>query len=236
VTVHDTVATALRIGALEFAAKAARVLRPRAPVAGEPWLVRTPVGIKYVGRGFDSGQFERYAPRTTAPPDSFSWDDLLLPPDLLRDEFTHCGEPITHSPHFRLMQEMREGRPDAGSEYIRLCASGTLDARRAFAVDVAALSREFRAREEAFAARGETDVYVFGARRRGGRDVYVIADGKHRAAQAALSGDLRALRLRVVSDDVLAHPFFRKIYDAVMAGSDESFSANRRMVRLLRHE
>jgi hypothetical protein len=232
---HRTAAP-VRIAALELAARAARVLHPRAPVPGEPWLVETRVGIKYVGRGFDSREFARFVVHTVAPaPESFSWDDLLLPPDLLRDEFTHCGQSITRSPHIGFMREIQDGRAGGGSEYVRLCAKGTLDARRAFALDAAAFARVFRARCDELAARGVVHVHVFGARRLREREVYVIADGKHRAAQAALGGDVRCLRLHVVADDVLAQPFFRKIYGAVLSAG-ASYSVNRDMVKLLRHE
>jgi hypothetical protein len=236
VNAHDTDAP-FKIVALELAARAARVLHPGGPVPGEPWLVRTAVGIKYIGRGFDSRQFARYVVRTLAPaPGSFSWDDLRLSPDLLRDEFTHCGAPITQSPHLRFMREVRDGRADADSEYVRLCASGTLDARRGFAADPAVLVRQFHARADELAGRREADVHVFTPRKYEGREVYVIADGKHRAALAALSGDVSRLRLHVVSDEVLAHDFFRRIYGAVMVASEKSYSVNQQMVKLLRHE
>lgn len=225
----------IRVAALELAAKAAWKLHPGSPAPGEPWLVHTRAGIKYVGRSFDSSQFQRYVMRTLdGLPSGFAWEDLVLPPDLLRDEYTHAGSPITHSPHFRLMQELRDNVPGKGAAYARLCRAGTLDARRGFDVDIDALSATFRDRAAAIARSGEIDVVVFPPRRLENRDVYVIADGKHRAALGAVIGDTRPLRLHIVSEDVLAHSFFRKTYDAVMSASKKRFAVNQRMVELLR--
>jgi hypothetical protein len=225
----------LRVAALELAAKAAWKLHPGSPAPGEPWLVHTRAGIKYVGRGFHSSQFDKYVMRTLdGLPSEFAWDDLVLPPDLLRDEYTHAGEPITRSPHFRLMQELRDNVPGKASEYARLCRTGTLDARRGFAVDIDDLASKFRERAREVARNGEVDVRVFPPCRLADRDVYMIADGKHRAALAAVFGDTRPLRLSIISDDVLAHPFFRKIYDAVMAAPKKRFAVNQRMVEILR--
>jgi hypothetical protein len=236
-TANTTTSPSMKIAALELVARAARRLHPGSPVPGEPWLVQTGAGIKYIGRGFDSRHFDRYVVRTVERvPDAFSWDDLLISPDLLRDPFTHTGKPITRSPHFRLMQEIRDGRLGPDSEYIGLCAAGTLDARRGFAADPTALTRQFHGRAKELAARGEAAIHVFGPRQHEGREVYVIADGKHRAAQAALSMDTACLRLQVLADEVLAHPVFRKAYGAVMAGEASSFSINQKMVKLLRYE
>ncbi len=225
----------IRVAALELAAKAAWKLHPGSPAPGEPWLVHTRAGIKYVGRGFDSSQFDKYVMRTLKGiPAEFAWENLVLPPDLLRDEYTHAGEPITRSPHFRLMQELRDNAPEKGAAYVGLCRSGTLDARRGFNVGVDVLAARFRERAAEVARSGEIDVLVFPPHRLANRDVYVIADGKHRAALAAVFGDTRPLRLQIVSQDVLAHPFFRKVYDAVMAAPGKHFGANQRMVEMLR--
>lgn len=202
-----------------------------------PSLYETDVGVKYRHAYFDSARFSEYIE------DEFvlgsldlPFSDFLMPPDLLRNAYTNCGKSILESPHYQLMNELESGTfSEAGSNYLRRSKSGTLDARSPVNVDPKFIREKFKMRKEELLRGGYLTVTVFRLCLKQ-RSRYVIADGKHRIAMAALLSCPQQLLLRRISRRFSDDPFFHRIYSFILTLEPNDYSINQQIIKAILNE
>lgn len=197
-------------------------------------LFETRVGVKYKNSDFRSDYFGRYSPQTVDfSAAHLSWDDLLLPPDLLKNPFTNCGKTVLASPHFELMVALQRGA--APLAYMKRVRAGTLDGRLPGYADAAFLKRQYQKRLAALARNGRVSVWVTPIVWRG-QPKYMIVDGKHRAALVAQLNRPEALRLQVITHGFAQDPFFQTIYSFVQSLKPDDYSINQEMIQAVLYE
>lgn len=199
-------------------------------------VFETSVGVKYQNGRFDSSRFDEYVTHDI-PYESaeIRFADLVLPPDLLRNRYTLCGKSILDSPHYHLIDAIARGRLTSEHEYLTRVMMGTLDARLPKKTTVEFLLHKFQARQ-AELLRGDTvTIYVIKMTFQD-RPVYVIADGKHRAAMVAYFNFPELLHLRVISGDFAKEPFFSNVYSYTLNMNQTEYSINQEMIKACQNE
>ncbi|MDH7482327.1 MAG: hypothetical protein QHH26_10200 [Armatimonadota bacterium] len=203
---------------------------------GRICVFETEAGLKCLFGRFSSNRLDEYVedemPLKSAFVDS---SDLLLSADFLRDRYTLCGVSLLQSPHFSLMQQMASGTLTQDSDYVLRCKSGTLDSRLPFDPDLEQLRHCFQLRLGELNENKPFYIYV----RRiifKEKPVYLIADGKHKAALATYFNRTDCLYLRFVSSKVNQEPFFRQIYDRILSLDPQEYSINQNFIRAIRDE
>lgn len=211
-----------------FARDFGRSLKPR--------LFQTDVGVKYRSGGFDSKRFSEYVihdiPFVSA---GISFSDLLMPPDLLRDRYTICGQSVLRSPHYHLIEEIVSKTLTPNSEYVARCRMGTLDARLPADLSLEFLMQKYQAQRAELDGGEMAMVFVVEATLKG-KTSYIIVDGKHRAALVAVDQRPESLLLRVVSNEFARDPFFRKVYSYTLRMDPAEYSINQEMIKVLQNE
>jgi hypothetical protein len=205
--------------------------RLRTALTGKLVAYETSVGLKYRGARFDSRLFSEHvvdALPLSGCPGGFS--RLLMPPDLLRNQFTLCGKPIIESPHFGLMQAIEAGTLAEDVEYARRMRKGTLDARPPARTRLERLAESYRQCKDDLAANHVLEILVIRMIWRG-ESAYVIADGKHRAAVAAALNKPESVSLQVISRDFALHPFFEFLYGRVLDLKSADYTINQDMIK-----
>jgi hypothetical protein len=153
-----------------------------------------------------------------------------MPPDGLKDRYAWAGKSIVDSPHYRLMRDLDTGSLAMSSEYVQLCLTGTLDARRPFGPKLQRLRRIFTERMDELSHGQPIDIFVY---QPAGTDKLIIVDGKHRAALAAYFEVAHTIRLNFISSDPFRHPFFLGFYEQVLSASSQDYSINQNLIRLM---
>lgn len=192
------------------------------------------VGIKYRYGRFNSHQFSEYVlqdlPFSQA---NITFADLVMPPDLLRNQHTHCSKPILQSPHYQLIKELAQETLTPNSVYITLAASGTLDARLPQSAKLSYLYNTFQTRQTEL-WQGKTLVIYVTPIILHEKLVYVIADGKHRAALCAYYKRPESLFLRVISNEFVKDPFFNEVYSYTLKMTPTEYSINQEMIKMIK--
>lgn len=198
-------------------------------------VYETSVGLKYRNGSFGGHFTDWVVEEKTLKELDESLDSFFLPPDLLLDEYTLCGRPITESPHVGLMRWLDEGMIEDKPEYIRRQRCGTLDARPQADRSPQVLMRSFRRRVEQLRGGGQFSIYAIHITTRG-QQQYVIGDGKHRAALAYHLGRTDQLQVNLISPQFSNDPFFRKVYSAVLKRSSRRYSINQEWIKSILNE
>lgn len=199
-----------------------------------PPVFQTTVGVKYHFIRFDSNRFSEYViqtiPFVTA---DISFSDLVMPPDLLQNRYTLCGQSVTRSPHYRLIEEICMGVLTLDSEYIMRSKTGTLDARLPTNPTLEFLIHKCQTRQaEMFSGKTMT-IFVTKVTLRD-KLAYVIADGKHRAALAAYHNKPESLLMQVISKEFVRDRFFSKVYSHTLNMDPAEYSINQEMIKMLK--
>lgn len=198
-------------------------------------VFETEVGVKYQLGRFDSIRFrDHVVEEISFGATDLASSDLLLGPDYLRNCHTLCGRTILRSPHYALIAEIEEGRLTATSEYMQRCRTGTIDARAGHHPTLKFLMQKHRLRKDELFADQRMEIYVSVVTFRG-KPVYVIADGKHRAALAAYYNRMESVHLRVISNEVFQVPFFRRMDIFTLTCSSQEYSVNQEMIEARRN-
>ena len=205
--------------------------RLRTALTGKLAVYETSVGLKYRGAHFDSRLFAEHVvdalPLSDCPG---GLSRLLMPPDLLRNQFTMCGTPVTESPHFGLMQAIESGTLTESVDYVRRMRKGMLDARPPAETPLERLAGSYQQRKDGLAASHVFEIFVIRMTWRG-EPSYVIADGKHRAAVAAALNRPESLFLHVISRDFAERPFFQFVYGRVLDTKSPDYTINQDMIK-----
>ena len=201
-----------------------------------PWVYETEVGFKYRGTGYHSHLFDihtKYAIEMERT--GLQFDDLLIPPDGLKNQHSSSGISISHSPHFYLMKGLECNEARWVVRYIELCNLGLLDNRRPFQIDMNYLKATFIERKALLKANIRFDVFVYKLSDKG--DKFIIADGKHRAAFAAFNRSRHSLYLKFITNQPFKEVFFRRYYRKILNGNPVDYSRNHNIIdRMLLHE
>ena len=199
-------------------------------------IFETSVGVKYKYGRFDSSQFRNCVIRTTRFLSlNITFDDLIMPPDLLRNRYTLCGASILHSPHYKLIKDISVGVLTRDSEYLFRCRSGTLDARLPTNPEPGVLMQECQLRRQDLLERQVMKVYVLEVPL-GGKPKYMIVDGKHSAALIAYDNRPECLQLEFVSNEFVQEPFFLQVYSYTLGLDSREYSINQEMIKSIQNE
>lgn len=195
-----------------------------------PWVYETATGFKYWGTGYYSHLFAHHVKQSIEfERTKIEFDDLLLPPDGLKNSYSNAGVGITQSPHFHLMDDLERAEKPHNIKYIQLCNLGLLDNRRPFQISYDYLNQTFVARKAMLEAGTRFDVVVFQLKDGSGKAV--IADGKHRAALAAYTQSRDALCLKIISVNPFKELFFRRYYQALLKANPKDYSHNQNLIK-----
>ena len=196
-------------------------------------VFETEVGVKYKNGAFNSAHFDRYVIRKISLTSlSVSFSSLLLPPDLLRNQNTLCGVRLPHSPHFHLMAAIESSKSIRESEYLQRCQRGTIDARLPAKRNLNSLVRRYHIQRAELCETGTSTISVIQVSWHG-EPVYVIADGKHRAALAACLNRPESICLQLLSADFAQDAFFQTVYSFVLNLDAHDYSINQQMIRTI---
>ena len=202
----------------------------------KPRLFQTAVGVKYRSIGFDSKRFEEYVIRDMPfAASGISFSDLLMPPDLLRNRYTVCGQSVFQSPHYHLIEQIVAGKLKPDSDYLNRRRTGTLDARLPADLPLEFLMRKYQLRWADMDRGAAVSIFAVEAKVMN-KTAYIIVDGKHRAALIAVYQRPESLLLRVISSQFVRDPFFHKVYSYMLKMDPAEFSINQGMIRVLRNE
>jgi hypothetical protein len=202
----------------------------------EPRVFQTEAGVKYRLPGFDSDRFKDYLVREVPFTETgASFSELLLPPDLLRNRYTTSGQSILCSPHNHLFKQIIANALTEENDYLLRTRKGTLDARLPFSPSLPYMMQRFNLQREALFSKKSIVVHVVKSLWQN-KPVYVIFDGKHRAALAAAFERPESLLLRVIANDVIMDPFFRRVYAYTLRRDPVEYSINQEMIRALQNE
>jgi hypothetical protein len=165
---------------------------------------------------------------------NLDFSSLVMPPDLLRNRYTLCGNMVLQSPHYRLIEELAHGTLTFDSEYITRATLGTLDARVPGKPALEYLASKHQLRREELFSDKRIEIFVTEVVIKEKR-VYVIADGKHRAALVAYYNRPESLHLRVISNEFCQDPFFRSVYGFMLSKDPQGYSINQEMIKALQN-
>jgi len=198
-------------------------------------IFKTPVGIKYKFSYFRSEQLSRYIEDEFAFTEAeLTFADLLLSPDLLKNDYTLCGQAITTSPHYRLMEEIGAGTLTLKSDYAQRQQTGTLDARQPHPADLTNLSQKYAAQKEKLIQNGIINICAVPVNLH--KTQYVILDGKHRAALVAQLHQPHALRISRLSKAFVREAFFHQLYAYTLRQTPSVYSSNQNLIRAIYNE
>ncbi len=202
----------------------------------KPKVFETDVGVKYKYINFNSNHFAKYTiGKPFSLPSYMSFSDFVMPPDLLRNEHTFCGQSILKSPHFHLMKTLAENKQIEHTAYVLKAQNGMLDARLPNNCNVDFLKKRYLQRIENLQIEGFLTVFVIEIPSKK-RNTYVIADGKHRLALLACLNYPQLLRIQLLSNKFTEEPFFQKIYSYMLNLNSEHYSINQKMIKAILYE
>lgn len=165
---------------------------------------------------------------------SFSTENLYMCMDRLKDPYTLLYTNLLDSPHFELMQILRDGGDVMRSAYVQRLIRGTLDSRSPISVDrhyIQALRNTFQDKISAVQDGTYAPVQII---RVAGQ--WFIGDGRHRAALCAVEKvSLKCIDISPVVYDTFNWWCYRKMlkargnykkhiqfFESVMAKNDSS--------------
>jgi hypothetical protein len=182
-----------------------RVLAKR----GWIWVVETRHGLKGLPM-YDSADLEAFVVETRPFAEmNCSFEDFVICPDFLRNDFTLVGLPITESPHYSLIEAIAEGADLAKTEYVVRRQTGTLDIRTGSHVDLSLLEAWGKTSLQRIRRGERNSVKVF--RLTGdGKETLVVGDGKHTLATAAFCGQTETLHIAMMDFGVYRDQFFAR--------------------------
>lgn len=201
-------------------------------------VFETSVGVKYKNGWYDSNRFDDYTvDEIPFLSSGCSFDNLLLPPDLLRNEHTSCGKSILQSPHYSLMSAIESHSSLHDCDYIKRASAGTLDGRLPSNPSLKLLVDYYQTRKTELTLSNTFVVMVLSlANTNYGGSNYMLVDGKHRAVLAAYLDKPHLLCLRLVSAKFAEDPFFQSIYSYVLQMDTKLYSVNQKMIRAILNE
>lgn len=195
-----------------------------------PFVFETHVGVKYIYGLVNSVEFDEYVIREEPfATSSITFSDLIFPPDLLCNYYTLCGTVLDQSPHFRLMDAYFSGRELADTDYMFRCHKGTLDVRLPIYPQMGQLMQKMQLRREEILKGLQAPIYLMNIRWQD-RSMYIVLDGKHRAAMATYLNHPGYLCVRTVSNAFVQHPYFHKNYSYVLRLNSQKYSINQEMI------
>lgn len=193
----------------------------------------TKVGIKSVGNIFDSTVFARYCTRGVCLENSgLTFEDLLLPPDGLKDCYSFSGRSILDSPHIQLIHDLVESKPSSEIAYLQYARAGILDNRRKIKLSDVQLRNYFQKRMAQVEANKRFDVFVYQPLPQSNK--LIIVDGKHRVALAACLDRPELLQLNYVTVEPFRHPYFETFYQVILRAPSTEYAINQQVISLIR--
>jgi len=145
-------------------------------------------------------------------------DELFLFADGLRDEFTLLDKPIKKSPHYQLMEDLKNGFDIENNLYINYAAKGKLDMRDETFYPMCYYVERFKKQESLIENNKATPIKVFPLNGK-----YYILDGKHRAALfALLDKEIKSL----IVTNLPGISFFKKTLQQLENSKSKEFKRN----------
>jgi len=200
----------------------------------KPAVFETQVGVKYRFIRFDSNRFSEHIIQTVPfLSASISFSDLVMPPDLLKNAYTQCTQPVTQSAHYKLIEEICTETLTSNSEYIARSKMGTLDARLPTNPSLETLIHKCQTSQSELFGGKLMEIFVIKVMLED-RPAYVIADGKHRAALVAYHNQPQSLLLQVISAGFIRDHFFNQIYSYTLNMNPIEYSRNQEMIKQMK--
>ena len=214
-----------------------RKIRERHQSCSSLEVYETEVGIKYRYGRFDSDKFNQFliGEKAFGESSSVTFLNLLLPPDLLKNQYTLCGKALLYSPHLQFMKAMGDGVSDMENEYVLRYQRGTLDARLPEKFDMERMVQKYRERRNELKKVGAFTVYVVEVWLKN-EPGYVILDGKHRAAMIASLECSELLRVCLVSKIYANDFFFKEIYTYCLNSDPGEYYINQQVIKAITNE
>lgn len=197
-------------------------------------VFETQVGVKYRFIRFNSNRFGEHIIQTVPfLSANISFSDLVMPPDLLKNAYTQCGQPLTQSAHYKLIEEICTETLTLNSEYIVRSKMGTLDARLPTNPSLEALTHKCQTRQSELFGGKLMKIFVIKVMLKD-KPAYVIADGKHRATLVAYHNQPQSLLLQIISAGFIRDHFFNQIYSYTLNMNPIEYSRNQEMIKQMK--
>ena len=173
-------------------------------------LIETKVGIKPVNQILTSDYFNDLIIKVS---ENIKIDQVVAPPDFLKDSHTTIGKKVADWPHYRLMECLDKGLPLDKCDYVKRCENGTLDFRKKEKVYEGWLNSNYEKRLKEISENKTFIIKVFNIY----DNIYMVADGKHRLAVAEYF-DYQNLRFEIIQNglfDTYSRWKFKKIENRI---------------------
>jgi hypothetical protein len=198
-------------------------------------VYETSVGIKYKIPNIKYAPFVDHIIEKIKYTDiCLAFNNFLLSPDLLKDKYTVCGKSILDSPHYLLFKEIENHSIADDSDYINRVRNGTLDARMARSISTEELLRKYEKRKSSLLDANEIEIMVIEIKEDNEKK-YVILDGKHRLAFAALYNMQEAISLLLISNEYTKNAIVNRLYRYVVDSDSKNYAINQQMIELITH-
>jgi len=142
-------------------------------------LITTRVGIKPVNQILKSDYLNLHIISVKSF-DDVRFDQLIAPPDFLKDEYTILGKKITEWPHYQLIRYLDKNLPLSECDYVKRRQSGTLDFRKKMDISFDELRRVFNKRLDSIKNNKIFSVKIYLSY----DNFYTVTDGKHALSMA----------------------------------------------------
>lgn len=183
-------------------------------------LVKTGVGIKLINQIVTSNYFNDIIVEVKT---NLEFEQLVAPPDFLKDKYTLVGKNISEWPYYELIKCLDKDLPVNNCSYIKKRQNGTLDFRKKQKVSIKKLKNIYQEKLDAMEKGKIFRIKVFTSY----DNIYTVADGKHSLAMAFYF-NYRNLRFDIIQNSTF-DTYFRWIFKKIE--SDKDFTKHNEFFR-----
>lgn len=174
-------------------------------------VIKTKVGVKPINQILKSSYFEDIIIEVN---NALKFEQIIAPPDFLKDKYTIIGKSIEKWPHYELVRYLDNNLSLDNCDYIARCRNGTLDFRKRKKISIKYLKKCYREKLNAIKSNKTISISVCLAY----DNTYIIADGKHSVAMA-LYFNYRNLRFNVLQNPIF-NAYHRWIFERIKNDRD----------------
>lgn len=169
-------------------------------------LLETKVGIKPINQIITSDYFNEKIIKIS---EDIKINQIIAPPDFLKDRYTTIGKNINQWPHYKLIECLDKKLPLDACDYVKRYNNGTLDFRKKAKIFKEWLNTNYQKKLNEMKDGKTFLIKVFNIY----DDIYIVADGKHRIAVAAYF-NYQNLKFEIIQNTIF-DTYFRWIFKKI---------------------